>query len=110
MRETKNRDESIRRARKETNIGVEVISGIEEARLIHLAARYAVAVGKQPMLLCDIGGGSTELVVTSGEEILLSRSFKRGAVRLTDRFLAPTHFIQAPSAVVANLCDQCWQR
>lgn len=86
VREAKNRNEFIKRARKEAGIEVEVISGVEEARLIHLGAKYAVAVGEQPMLLCDIGGGSTEVVVGSGDEILLSRSFKLGAVRLTDRF------------------------
>ncbi len=88
VREAKNRNEFIRRARKEAEIEVEIISGVEEARLIHIGARYAVAVGEQPMLLCDIGGGSTELVIASGEEILLSRSFKLGAVRLTDRFFS----------------------
>ncbi|NCW83551.1 MAG: Ppx/GppA family phosphatase, partial [Acidimicrobiia bacterium] len=74
VREAKNRNEFIKRARKEAGIEVEVISGVEEARLIHLGAKYAVAVGEQPMLLCDIGGGSTEVVVGSGDEILLSRS------------------------------------
>ena len=88
VREAKNRNEFIKRARKEADIDVEVISGVEEARLIHLGARYAVAVGEQPMLLCDIGGGSTELVIASGDEILLARSFKLGAVRLTDRFFS----------------------
>jgi exopolyphosphatase/guanosine-5'-triphosphate,3'-diphosphate pyrophosphatase len=88
VREAKNRNEFIKRARKEADIDVEVISGVEEARLIHLGARYAVAVGEQPMLLCDIGGGSTELVVAAGDEILLARSFKLGAVRLTDRFFS----------------------
>lgn len=88
VREAKNRGEFIKRARKEAGIEVEVISGVEEARLIHIGVRYAVAVGEQPMLLCDIGGGSTELVIASGEEILLSRSFKLGAVRLTDRFFS----------------------
>lgn len=110
VREAKNRGEFIKRALKEADIEVEIISGVEEARLIHLGARYAVAVGEQPMLLCDIGGGSTELVIASGEEILLSRSFKLGAVRLTDRFLAPMPCIQVRSAVVESLCDQCWRR
>jgi exopolyphosphatase/guanosine-5'-triphosphate,3'-diphosphate pyrophosphatase len=88
VREAKNRNEFIKRARKEAEIDVEVISGVEEARLIHLGAKYAVAVGDKTMLLCDIGGGSTELVVAAGEEILMARSFKLGAVRLTDRFFS----------------------
>jgi exopolyphosphatase/guanosine-5'-triphosphate,3'-diphosphate pyrophosphatase len=49
------------------------------------------------MFVCDIGGGSTEVVVGNGDEMLLARSFKIGAVRLTDRFFgsATLH----PSAV-----------
>lgn len=97
VREAKNRNDFIKRARKEAGVEIEVISGIEEARLIHLGAKYAVAVGEQPMLLCDIGGGSTELVVAVGDEILLSRSFKLGSVRLTDRFF--TTDALHPSAV-----------
>jgi exopolyphosphatase/guanosine-5'-triphosphate,3'-diphosphate pyrophosphatase len=88
VREAKNRNEFLKRARKEAGVNLEIISGIEEARLIHLGAKYAVAVGEQPMLLCDIGGGSTEIVIAVGDEILLSRSFKLGAVRLTDRFFS----------------------
>ena len=88
VREAKNRNDFIKLALKEADIEVEVISGVEEARLIHLGAKYAIAVGEKPMLLCDIGGGSTEIVVAFGDEILLSRSFKLGAVRLTDRFFA----------------------
>lgn len=88
VREAKNRSEFVKRARKEAGIEIEIISGIEEARLIHLGAKYAVAIGEKPMLLCDIGGGSTEIVVAVGDEILLSRSFKLGAVRLTDRFFS----------------------
>ncbi|MFM8835695.1 MAG: Ppx/GppA phosphatase family protein, partial [Actinomycetota bacterium] len=97
VREAKNRGEFIKRARKEAGVEIEVISGIEEARLIYMGAKYGVAVGDQPMLLVDIGGGSTEIVVASGDEIHLSRSFKLGAVRLTDRFF--TTDALHPSAV-----------
>ena len=86
VREAQNRNEFIKRARKEADVEVEIVSGIEEARLIHLGVRHAIALGEQQMMLCDIGGGSTEIVVAVGEKILLSRSFKLGAVRLTDRF------------------------
>ncbi len=88
VREAQNRNEFIKRARKEADVEIEIISGIEEARLIHLGVRHAIAIGERQMLLCDIGGGSTEIVVAVGEKILLSRSFKLGAVRLTDRFFA----------------------
>ena len=86
VREAKNRFEFIRRAKKEAQIDIEVISGVEEARLIHLGALNGVGEHERPMLLCDIGGGSTEIVLGNDDEVLLARSFKLGAVRLTDRF------------------------
>ena len=86
VREAKNRVEFIRRAKKEAQIDVEIISGVEEARLIHLGVLNGVGEHERPMLLCDIGGGSTEIVLGNDDEVLLARSFKLGAVRLTDRF------------------------
>ena len=88
IREAKNRAEFVKRAHKEAKIDIEVISGIEEARLIHLGALYAIGEHERPMLLCDIGGGSTEVILGNDDDILLSRSFKLGAIRLTDRFFA----------------------
>ena len=97
VREAKNRDEFVKRARKEASINIEVISGIEEARLIHLGVLFAIGEHERPLLLCDIGGGSTEVVLGNDDDILLSRSFKLGAIRLTDRFF-PT-LTNHPSAL-----------
>ena len=97
IREANNQAEFVKRARKEARIDVEVISGVEEARLIHLGALYAIGDHEHPMLLCDIGGGSTEIVLANDDDILLSRSFKLGAIRLTDRFFASATL--HPSAV-----------
>ena len=63
-----------------------MISGVEEARLIHLGVLQAVPVFDRRLLLVDIGGGSTELLIGECGETLAARSFKVGAVRLTDRF------------------------
>lgn len=87
VREAKNQHEFVARVRKEAGIDLEVVSGVEEARLIHLGAVHAIG-GSGRMLLCDIGGGSTEIVVGGAGEELLARSFKLGAVRLTERFFA----------------------
>ncbi|MFM7897850.1 MAG: Ppx/GppA phosphatase family protein, partial [Actinomycetota bacterium] len=76
---------------------IEVVSGVEEARLIHLGVLNAIGVHDRPMFVCDIGGGSTEVVVGLDDEVLFARSFKLGAVRLTDRFFANTTL--HPSAV-----------
>jgi exopolyphosphatase/guanosine-5'-triphosphate,3'-diphosphate pyrophosphatase len=86
VREASNRDEFLRRARTEAGIEVEVISGVEEARLIHLGVLQAVPVYDRQHLTVDIGGGSTEFVVAKGQEVRVARSVKLGAIRLTDRF------------------------
>ena len=88
VREARNRDEFIRRARKEAGIDVRVVSGVEEARLIHLGALHGLGEHEATMFLCDIGGGSTEIVIGNDDEEMLARSFKIGAVRLTDRFFS----------------------
>lgn len=86
VREAENRAVFLRRALDEAKLEVEVISGFEEARLIHLGVLQAVPVYDQPILVCDIGGGSTELVVGHKGEVLASRSLKLGAIRLTEGF------------------------
>jgi exopolyphosphatase / guanosine-5'-triphosphate,3'-diphosphate pyrophosphatase len=86
VREAENHDEFIARAREVAGIEVEVVSGVEEARLIHLGVLQALPVYDRRILLCDIGGGSTELLVGERRDVLTSRSFKLGAVRLTNRF------------------------
>ena len=86
VREAENHDEFVRRAREEAGVEIEVVSGIEEARLIHLGVLQSLPVFERRLLLCDIGGGSTELLIGQRGDVLASRSLKLGAVRLTNRF------------------------
>lgn len=85
-REAVNSRELIERARDEAGVVVEVISGAEEARLIHLGVLQAVPVFDRRLLLVDVGGGSTELLIGESGVTLATRSLKLGAVRMTDRF------------------------
>ena len=87
VREAENRDEFIHRARAEAGVEVEVISGAEEARLIHVGVLQSVSGLDRRHLLIDIGGGSTEFVIGEGREVLEAVSLKLGAIRLTERFL-----------------------
>ena len=97
VREAKNRSDFIKQVRKSTGIEIEVVSGVEEARLIHLGVLNAIGIHDRSMFMCDIGGGSTEVVVGLDDEVLFARSFKLGAVRLTDRFFSNSAL--HPSAV-----------
>jgi exopolyphosphatase/guanosine-5'-triphosphate,3'-diphosphate pyrophosphatase len=84
VREASNGGELVRRVRRETGLRLAVISGEEEARLITRAVRADLPPSCDPLLVLDIGGGSTEVVVATGEKILIAESLDLGAVRLTD--------------------------
>ncbi len=86
VREAHNARTFLQRAHDEAHVDVEVISGLEEARLIHLGVLQALRVFDERLLLVDIGGGSTEVLIGEQGETIAARSFKLGAVRLTDRF------------------------
>ena len=86
VREARNAKEFTDRAEAEAGVIVEVISGTEEARLIRLGVLQALPVFDRRMVLVDVGGGSTEVVVGSGIETYLSRSVKLGSLRMTRRF------------------------
>ena len=86
VREAENRGSLLSRARAEAGVEVEVVSGVEEARLIHLGVLQALELFDTRLFLCDIGGGSTELLIGEQGEVLASASVKLGAVRLTNRF------------------------
>jgi len=88
VREAANGDDFVRRVRKETGLRLAVISGEEEARLITRAVRSDLPPSCDPLLVLDIGGGSTEVVVAKGDRILLAESLDLGAVRLTDLFVS----------------------
>jgi exopolyphosphatase/guanosine-5'-triphosphate,3'-diphosphate pyrophosphatase len=87
VREARNGGDFLRRIASTTGISARVISGIEEARLIHLAAMYGVDVGSARAVVIDIGGGSVEITYGSATSIQLAKSFKLGAIRLTERFV-----------------------
>jgi exopolyphosphatase/guanosine-5'-triphosphate,3'-diphosphate pyrophosphatase len=97
VREADNAEEFLRRARMEAGVDVQVISGPEEARLIHLGVLQAVPVFDRRLVLIDIGGGSTEVLVGERGETLAVVSLKVGALRLTDRFFGGNRL--HPSAV-----------
>ncbi len=105
VREAANRDEFLHRARQLTGIEIEVISGFEEARLIHLGVLQALPVYDQRLLLVDIGGGSTEFLVGQGAEPIEARSMKLGAIRLTERFFSEA--IADGRCPTANEVDEC---
>jgi len=86
VREAENGGAFLKAIERKTGIRPRIITGTEEARLIHLAAVYGVDTPK-PAVVIDIGGGSVEITLGSGSEVEFARSFKIGVIRLTERFV-----------------------
>ena len=87
LREADNATEFIRVIEQQTGLRVDVLSGLEEARLIGLAAAHGCTEKGLTSLNIDIGGGSTEISIFREDEPVMLRSIKVGAVGLTDRFI-----------------------
>ena len=71
-------------AAEQLGIPIQVISGEEEARLIHQAVSHAIPFPVEPVALVDIGGGSTELTWVQGGRVAASISLPWGLQRLAD--------------------------
>jgi exopolyphosphatase/guanosine-5'-triphosphate,3'-diphosphate pyrophosphatase len=87
LRDARNSQAFLEWVRSATGWRVEIISGVEEARLIHLGLVSSGRVDRSPTLMMDLGGGSCELTVTQGGHIRDAVSLPLGAVRLTNEFL-----------------------
>ncbi|MGI8962630.1 MAG: HD domain-containing protein [Bryobacteraceae bacterium] len=87
VRDANNRQEFLQRTSVALATNVEIISGSEEARLIHLGVESRWPRPKERSLIIDVGGGSGELIVSEGGKIIDAVSKPLGAVRLTEVFL-----------------------
>jgi exopolyphosphatase/guanosine-5'-triphosphate,3'-diphosphate pyrophosphatase len=86
LRDARNARAFLEWVRSTTGWDVNIISGLEEARLIHLGL-VSTRVNSSPVLMADLGGGSCELTISSEGHIRNTVSLPLGAVRLTNDFL-----------------------
>lgn len=88
-RDVSNRDAFVQGVQQRLGITPEVISGTEEAELSFLGAVRGLPELPSPVLVVDIGGGSTEFVLgeLGRDDILASISTDIGCVRMTERHL-----------------------
>jgi len=87
VRDSSNQQEFLERTSAALGTPVEIISGQEEARLIHLGVEARWPRPKEKTLIIDVGGGSGELILSQDGELLDAVSRPLGAVRLTELFL-----------------------
>jgi exopolyphosphatase/guanosine-5'-triphosphate,3'-diphosphate pyrophosphatase len=85
LRRARNVGSFRRKAEKQLGHAIEILSGVEEARLIYLGAlhnRFSPA----RQLVVDIGGGSTEIILGEGIRVLRSASMYMGCIGYSKRF------------------------
>jgi exopolyphosphatase/guanosine-5'-triphosphate,3'-diphosphate pyrophosphatase len=86
LRVAKNAPHFIQEAEGALGFPIEVIAGVEEARLIYIGAAHEVPAVQGNRLVVDIGGGSTELIIGKGYEPKLMESLYIGCVSHSLRF------------------------
>jgi exopolyphosphatase/guanosine-5'-triphosphate,3'-diphosphate pyrophosphatase len=87
LREAKNAGDFLKRVEQKLNLAIEIISGEEEAQLSFLAVARDLGNPEKPILVVDVGGGSTEFVLGKGSQISHWVSLPVGSVRFTEQFL-----------------------
>lgn len=87
LREAKNSKDFLNLVRGKLDLSIEVISGEEEAQLSFLAVAKDIQEREKPILVVDVGGGSTEFILGKSDQIRQWISLPLGSVRFTEEFL-----------------------
>jgi exopolyphosphatase/guanosine-5'-triphosphate,3'-diphosphate pyrophosphatase len=88
-RDAENAEEFLAGVKDRTGVEPEVLDGDEEARVSFAGAIRSLPPLPEPLLVCDIGGGSTELILGNADgTVLAAESLDIGSVRLNERHLA----------------------
>ena len=88
LRRTKNSDLFLQHAEDILGHPIEIISGIEEARLIYQGVAHSIEPDEKDKLVMDIGGGSTELIIGKEFQPRMMESLEMGCVTMTRRFFS----------------------
>jgi len=86
LRQAKNSQQFLDKAEKALNHPIHIISGIEEARLIYQGVAHSLGSNANLRLVMDIGGGSTEYIIGSGDTPRVKESTPMGCVLVSNTF------------------------
>ena len=111
-RDAENSEEFVAGIRERTGVQPEVLDGDEEARMSFAGATRDLPPLPEPLLVCDIGGGSTELILGKADgTVTAAESLDIGSVRLNERHLAgdppSEEEIAAAVADIDDALDRC---
>lgn len=94
IREAENGMEILERAEQKTGLKINVIDGLEEARLIRNTASIKDNRSYELTMFMDVGGGSTEISVLSANQLLGQESFKIGTLRMLSDKVTKGHWLE----------------
>ncbi len=86
MRDATNSREFIQKVHDEFGLGIRIIDGKKEAQLIFDGVKQVTPIGRQPVVILDIGGGSNEVIIANSNGVIWKHSFNLGVARLLDMF------------------------
>lgn len=92
MREADNGREIVEQVREKTGINIEIIDGQTEAEIIYANKIVDMIDPKRSYLYVDVGGGSTEVTLFDGKEMIMSHSFNIGAIRILKNRVKPVEY------------------
>lgn len=94
MREANNGNELVEIIRQKAGIDVEIIDGKKEAAIIASTDLYSMVDKDKTYLYVDVGGGSTEFTIFDRGNIIESKSFKVGTVRLLNEMISKQTWLE----------------
>ena len=86
LRNASNSNVFLDKLKDKFGIDVRIISGDDEARMIYDGVKQVMPIGRERILILDIGGGSCEFIIADKDGILWAHSYELGMSRLLDKF------------------------
>jgi exopolyphosphatase/guanosine-5'-triphosphate,3'-diphosphate pyrophosphatase len=103
LRESINSKEVISIVKKNTDLNIELITGIKEAKIISKGNSHEKIEFNKTFLYVDVGGGSTEFSILRKGKEKISRSFKIGTVRLLNNLVDDSMFMDIKKWLRSNI-------
>ena len=94
LRNALNAESFLAEAERALGHPIDIISGVEEARLIYIGAAHSLAGSEQQRLVMDIGGSSTELIIGTGHDPRYMESLEMGCVTVTQDYFPDGNITQ----------------
>ena len=103
LRESRNSREVISIVKKNTDLNIEIISGLKEAKIISIGNSLEKVEFNKTFLYVDVGGGSTEFSILRKGKEKISRSFKIGTVRLLNNLVDDSMLMDVKNWLKSNI-------